>query len=105
MIVIDYNSLQDIVLPNYLDKLCIIINDADTLALSREESVRGETEQIMAWLDGTRNTFIKPFYMDKRNSTLTIMTANSTERWDKAALRKGRIHATYTFDKVNLSNE
>lgn len=105
VMVVDYNSLQDLVLPSYLDKVCIVVNDADTLALAREESVRGETEQVMAWLDGTRSTFIKPFFMDRRTSTITIMTANSTKRWDKAALRKGRIHATYTFDKVNLSEK
>ena len=103
IMVVDYSSMQSLVLPNYLDKVCIIINDVDTLCLSRDISERGQTEQIMAWLDGTRGTFIKPFYLNRRTSVITLMTANSVEKWDEAALRQGRIHQTYLFDKVNLS--
>lgn len=103
VIIVDYSALEDLVLPDYLDKVCLIINDADTLALRREESKRGETEQILSWLDGTRSTFIRPFYLERRASIITILTANSVEKWDQAALRKGRIHARYVFDQVNLS--
>ncbi len=101
--VVDYTSLQDLVIPNYLDKVCIIINDADTLCLDRSENLRGQTEQIMSWLDGTRSTYIKPYYLDRRDSVVTIMTANSVDRWDPAALREGRIHSHYHFDQINLS--
>lgn len=103
IILVDYSSLQDLIIPNYIDKVCLVINDADTLALDREESEQGETEQILAWLDGSRSSFIKPFYLDKRTSIITILTANSVDKWDKAALRRGRIHAHYKFDQVNLS--
>lgn len=99
---IDYSSLQSLVLPHYIDKVCIIVNDADTLALSRDLSTRGETEQVLAWLDGVRTSFIKPFYFDKRSSVITIMTANSVEKWDEAALRQGRIHCIKQFDQVKL---
>ena len=104
VMVIDYSSLEDLVLPNYVDKVCIVVNDADTLCLDRSESQRGETEQMLSWLDGTRSTFIKPFYLDRRSSSITIMTANSVDRWDEAALRKGRIHSRRTFDQIKLSN-
>lgn len=99
---IDYSSLQSLVIPDYIDKVCIIVNDADTLALSRDISPRGETEQILSWLDGARTSFIKPFYYDKRTSVITIMTANSIEQWDEAALRQGRIHKIVQFDQVKL---
>ena len=104
ILVVDYSSLQDIVLPNYIDKVCIIVNDADTLALDREFSQRGETEQVLSWLDGTRSTFIKPFLMEKRGSVITIMTANSVDTWDEAALRNGRIHKFKQFDGQTLSD-
>lgn len=99
---IDYSSLQSLIIPDYIDKVCIIVNDADTLALSRDISARGETEQILSWLDGARTSFIKPFYYDKRTSVITIMTANSIEQWDEAALRQGRIHKIVQFDQVKL---
>ena len=103
IILVDYSSLQDLIIPEYIDKVALIVNDADTLALDRDESEQGETEQILAWLDGSRSSFIKPFYLDKRTSIITILTANSVDKWDKAALRKGRIHAHYKFDQINLS--
>lgn len=105
ILVVDYSSLQDIVIPNYINKICIIVNDADTLALDRAESRRGETEQILSWLDGTRSSFIKPFFMEEDDTSIvTIMTANSVEKWDEAALRKGRIHFHKMFDGPTLSN-
>lgn len=105
ILVVDYSSMQDIVIPNYIDKVCIIVNDADTLALDRAISSRGETEQILSWLDGTRSSFIKPFFLKKRGSIITIMTANSVENWDEAALRKGRIHSFKAFDGETLANK
>jgi hypothetical protein len=105
IIVVDYSSIEELVLPSYLDKVCIIINDADNLCIDREVSNRGETEQMLAWLDGARTNFIKPFYLNRRSSTITILTANTIERWDKAALRQGRIHAHYMFDQVKLSDK
>jgi len=102
IILADYSTLQDIIIPDYIDKVCLVINDADTLALDRDESEQGNTEQILAWLDGSRSSFIKPFYLEKRTSIVTIMTANSTKKWDEAALRQGRIHGHYYFDKVKL---
>ena len=105
ILVVDYSSIQDIVIPSFINKVCIIINDADTLALNRKFSERGETEQILSWLDGTRSTFIKPFNSGKDStSVITIMTANTIDDWDEAALRKGRIHSFKTFDGQKLSD-
>ncbi len=53
--------------------------------------------------DGTRNSFIKPFHLNKRKSVICLITANSVNDWDEAGLRKGRIHTRYVFDKVNLA--
>jgi hypothetical protein len=102
IMIVDYNSLQTLVIPDYLSKICLIINDVDTLALDRSNSVKGETEQVMGWLDGTRTSFIKPFYSQESKSIITLMTANSVERWDKAALRQGRIHRHLLFDQKQL---
>lgn len=102
IIIIDYNSLQDLVIPDYISKVCLIVNDVDTLALDRNESIKGETEQIMAWLDGARSSFIKPFFVKTNKTVITLMTANSIERWDKAALRNGRIHKILHFDQEKL---
>jgi hypothetical protein len=98
--VLDYESLENFQLPDYVDKVCVILNDADNLCLDRENSEPGTTEKILAWLDGSRAGFIQPLYLPSRSSIVTIMTANSTERWDVAGLRKGRIHSNFVFDRV-----
>lgn len=98
--VLDYESLEDFQLPDYIDKVCVILNDADNLCLDRENAEPGTTEKILAWLDGSRTSFIQPLYLPSRSSTITILTANSTNRWDSAGLRKGRIHENFTFDRI-----
>ena len=98
--VLDYDSLEDFQLPDYIDKVCIILNDADNLCLNRSYAEPGSTEKILAWLDGSRSGYIQPLYLPSRASTITILTVNSTERWDEAGLRQGRIHAKYTFDRI-----
>jgi ATPase family associated with various cellular activities (AAA) len=98
--VLDFKSLEDFQVPDYVDKVCVILNDADNLCLDRETAQSGTTEKILAWLDGSRAGYIQPMYLPTRSSIVTILTANSTERWDSAGLRQGRIHAHYTFDRV-----
>jgi hypothetical protein len=98
--VLDYESLENFHLPDYVDKVCVILNDADNLCLDRENAEPGTTEKILAWLDGSRAGYIQPLYLPARSSIVTILTANSTERWDSAGLRQGRIHAQFTFDQI-----
>lgn len=98
--VLDYKSLEYFQLPDYVDKVCVIVNDADNLCLDRSQSPSGTTEKILAWLDGSRAGYIQPLYLPSRTSTITILTANTTERWDSAGLRRGRIHADFTFDQI-----
>jgi hypothetical protein len=98
--VLDYQSLEYFQVPDYVDKVCVIINDADNLCRDRETAEPGTTEKILAWLDGSRAGYIQPLYLPKRSSLVTILTANSTHRWDSAGLRQGRIHAAFTFDRI-----
>lgn len=92
---LDYGVLEDLMLPKHYNRVCVIINDADNLCLNREDRVDGKTEKIMAWLDDTRSNFIK--VNDNDNSRITLITANTVDRWDPAALRKGRVHEHFVF--------
>lgn len=100
ILIVDYSTLEDLVIPEQYNKVCVIINDADTLCLDRSISNRGETEKVLEWLDNTRSTFIKPFgNIHSQKSVINLLTANSTDQWDEAGLRKGRIHYQYIFDQ------
>ena len=93
---LDLESLSEFTPPDYVNKVCLVINDGDNLALSRESRTDGFTEKVMGLLDGNQVNCITPF----NNSNLKliiIITANTTERWDKAALRQGRIDIDYKF--------
>lgn len=92
-------------IPEQYNKVCVIINDADTLCLDRNQSKRGETEKVLEWLDNSRSTFIKSFdNIHSQRSVINLLTANSVERWDEAGLRQGRIHYQYIFDQSLTSN-
>ena len=93
---LDLESLSEFTPPDYINKICLVINDGDNLALARENRSDGFTEKVMSLLDGNQLNCMTPF----NNSNLKliiIITANTTERWDKAALRKGRIDIDYEF--------
>lgn len=90
----DLVTLTKIKLPKFARKrICFILDDVDNLALDRKIHVNNkETDQILKILDGSS------FNNDSYESVVILMTANSTENWDKAALRKGRIHKLYHFE-------
>jgi hypothetical protein len=93
---LDLESLTGFSMPPYVDKVCLVINDGDNLALSREQRSDGFTERVMSLLDGNQINCINP--TDNYNTKLiVIITANTIERWDTAALRKGRIDLSYEF--------
>lgn len=94
----DLESLSEYSPLPYVDKICIVINDGDNLALSREERTDGFTEKVMSLLDGNYLNCINSD--DNSNIKLLIfITANTVERWDTAALRKGRIDLSYAINE------
>ena len=92
----DFNLLKQLFIPDYIEKICVIIDDADNIALDREDGNQ-ETHKLLAWLDGSSNNFISS-RNDDRLQIITIFTVNSSNRWDKAALRKGRINEHFRFE-------
>ena len=54
---------------------------------------------MLSWLDGNVYTAITPFEQTRSNKIITIFTCNTTERWDIAAMREGRIDLNYQFIK------
>lgn len=96
----DFNTLQTLTAPSYVDKLCVIIDDADNIAIDRANGNK-ETQDILAWLDSNRSTFLKSLNNSSEDplQVITIFTVNSSEMWDKAALRKGRIDYHFMFNE------
>ena len=95
----DSASMQSFTPPTYLSKIAIVVNDADNIAPSRASNNDGKTEKMLSWLDGNVYTAITPFQQTRSNKIITIFTCNTTERWDIAAMREGRIDLNYQFVK------
>jgi ATPase family associated with various cellular activities (AAA) len=93
---LDLESLSEFTPPEYVNKVCLVINDGDNLALNRESRTDGFTEKVMSLLDGNQVNCITPFN-NTNLKLIIIITANTTQRWDKAALRQGRIDIDYEF--------
>lgn len=99
--ILDHDALQHFVPPTYLERICIIINEADNLAQSRDSQVaqaNNKTEHILSLLDGTLyQSVIDERGMQAQQSLVVLMTCNITDRLDPAMLRKGRIDLMYKF--------
>jgi hypothetical protein len=99
--ILDRDAVENFVPPSYLDKICLIINEADNLATNRAyESAQdnSRTEHILSLLDGTLyQSVIDDSGIHLKQSLVVLMTCNTTERMDPALLRKGRIDYTYEF--------
>ena len=95
----DSASMRSFTPPAYLSKIAIVVNDADNIAPSRASNNDGATEKMLSWLDGNVYTAITPFEQTRSNQIITIFTCNTTERWDVAAIREGRIDLNYQFVK------
>jgi SpoVK/Ycf46/Vps4 family AAA+-type ATPase len=70
--ILDHDAVENFVPPTYLERICIIINEADNLAQDRSTvsaQRSNKTEHIL----------------------VVLMTCNTTERLDCAMLRKGRV--------------
>jgi hypothetical protein len=99
--ILDHDAVENFVPPNYLERICLIINEADNLAKNRAlESAQenNKTEHILSLLDGTLyQSVIDESGIHPQQKLVVLMTCNTTDRMDPALLRKGRIDFTYEF--------
>jgi hypothetical protein len=99
--ILDHDAVENFVPPSYLEKICLIINEADNLAKNRAlESAQdnSKTEHILSLLDGTLyQSVIDEAGIHIQQKLVVLMTCNTTDRMDPALLRKGRIDFTYEF--------
>ncbi|MEA5617362.1 AAA family ATPase [Cronbergia sp. UHCC 0137] len=99
--ILDHDAITNFVPPNYLERICIIINEADNLAQDRASEVaqyNNKTEHILGLLDGTLyQSVIDESGMQIKQRLVVLMTCNTTERLDPAMLRKGRVDLICEF--------
>ncbi|MBW4575466.1 MAG: ATP-binding protein [Aphanothece sp. CMT-3BRIN-NPC111] len=99
--ILDSDAVENFVPPSYLERICIIINEADNLAQNRASEVaqrNNKTEHILSLLDGTLyQSVIEESGIQAQQKLVVLMTCNTTERLDPAMLRKGRVDFTYEF--------
>lgn len=99
--ILDHDAVENFVPPSYLERICLIINEADNLAQNRASAAAqqsSKTEHILSLLDGTLYQSVMDESSIKHQQKLVVlMTCNTTERLDPAILRKGRVDFTYEF--------
>ena len=99
--ILDHDAIENFVPPTYLEKICLIVNEADNLAQDRASAAarqNNRTEHILSLLDGTLYQSVvddREIYAQQR--LVVLMTCNTTERLDPALLRKGRVDLLYEF--------
>ncbi|MCA1990959.1 MAG: ATP-binding protein [Coleofasciculus sp. S288] len=93
--ILDHDAVEHFVPPSYLERICIIINEADNLAQNRASAIAqhsNKTEHILSLLDGTLyQSVMDETGIQNQQKLVVLMTCNTTERLDPAVLRKGRI--------------
>ncbi len=101
--ILDHDGISNFVPPSYLERICIIINEADNLAQDRASEVAqysNKTEHILSLLDGTLyQSVIDDSGVQMRQRLVILMTCNTTERLDRAMLRKGRVDLLQEFNQ------
>jgi len=99
--ILDHDAVENFVPPSYLERICIIINEADNLAQNRANvaaQYSNKTEHILSLLDGTLyQSVIDESNIQAEQKLVVLMTCNTTERLDPALLRKGRVDLIYEF--------
>ena len=99
--ILDHDAVENFVPPVYLEKICLIINEADNLAKNRAlESAQdnNKTEHILSLLDGTLyQSVIDENGIQMKQKLVVLMTCNTTDRMDPALLRRGRVDYTCEF--------
>jgi ATP-dependent Zn protease len=100
--ILDHDAVENFVPPSYLERICIIINEADNLAQNRASAVAqnsNKTEHILSLLDGTLyQSVVNEAGIQHQQKLVVLMTCNTTERLDPAILRKGRVDLMYEFN-------
>ena len=99
--ILDHDAVEHFVPPSYLERICIIINEADNLAQDRSTAAAqytNKTEHILSLLDGTLYQSVMDEHgVQFQQKLVVLMTCNTTERLDPAMLRKGRVDFTSEF--------
>ncbi|NEQ66105.1 MAG: AAA family ATPase [Symploca sp. SIO2D2] len=99
--ILDHDGVENFVPPSYLERICLIINEADNLAQDRASIVaqgNSKTEHILSLLDGTLyQSVIDEAGIQMQQKLVVLMTCNTTERLDPAVLRQGRVDLSYEF--------
>jgi hypothetical protein len=99
--ILDHNAVENFVPPTYLERICLIINEADNLAQNRAMEAAqysNKTEHILSLLDGTLyRSVIDEMGSQLEQRLVVLMTCNTMERLDPAMLRKGRIDLMCEF--------
>jgi hypothetical protein len=99
--IVDHDAVENFIPPTYLERICLIINEADNLAQDRASEVAQQsmrTEHILSLLDGTLYQSVTDSQHPNLDQHLVIlMTCNTTERFDPAVLRKGRVDLIWEF--------
>jgi len=101
--ILDHDAVENFVPPSYLERICIIINEADNLAQDRASEAAqrsNKTEHILSLLDGTLyQSVLEESGIQAQQKLVVLMTCNTTERLDPAVLRKGRVDLMYEFSQ------
>lgn len=101
--ILDHDAVENFVPPSYLERICLIINEADNLAQNRASVAAqqsSKTEHILSLLDGTLyQSVMDESVVQNQQKLVVLMTCNTTERLDPAILRKGRVDFTYEFSR------
>ncbi|MGB3694459.1 MAG: AAA family ATPase [Spirulinaceae cyanobacterium] len=99
--ILDHDAIENFVPPSYLERICIIVNEADNLAQDRTSEIAqrsNKTEHILSLLDGTLyQSVIDEEGTKSQQKLVVLLTCNTTERLDPALLRKGRIDLISEF--------
>ncbi|HEY9653463.1 MAG TPA: AAA family ATPase [Coleofasciculaceae cyanobacterium] len=100
--ILDHDAVENFVPPSYLERICLIINEADNLAQNRASLAAqssNKTEHILSLLDGTLyQSVVEESAIQNQQKLVILMTCNTTERLDPAILRKGRVDLLYEFN-------
>lgn len=99
--ILDHDAVENFVPPSYLERICIIINEADNLAQDRSTAAAqrsNKTEHILSLLDGTLYQSVMDEHgIQFQQKLVVLLTCNTIERLDPAMLRKGRVDFTSEF--------
>jgi hypothetical protein len=99
--ILDHDAVENFIPPTYLERICLIINEADNLAKNRALQVAqhdNKTEHILSLLDGTLHQSIADASsIQNQQHLVVLMTCNTSKRLDPALLRKGRIDLICEF--------